>query len=79
LLAKIIQHRVEATGAVDERACPASSDAHPRHSKGTRPLQKGHRLRIEFLATQLNALSPQEFVKLDESVEILRTILAAWR
>src|SRR3979490_1022556 len=48
-------------------------------SKGTRLLQKGRRLRIESLAAQLNALSPQELVKLGEAIEILQTILAAWR
>jgi DNA-binding MarR family transcriptional regulator len=46
--------------------------------KGTRLLQKGRRLRIESLAAQLNALPPQELVKLGEAVEILQTILADW-
>ena len=60
-----------------------SDDARRMHiratSKGTRLLQKGRRLRIESLAAQLNALSPQELVKLGEAVEILQTILATWR
>jgi DNA-binding MarR family transcriptional regulator len=60
-----------------------SKDARRMHiratPKGTRLLQKGRRLRIESLADQLNALSPQELVKLGEAVEILQTILADWR
>ena len=60
-----------------------SDDARRMHiratSKGTRLLRKGRRLRIESLAAQLNALSPQELVKLGEAIEILQTILAAWR
>jgi DNA-binding MarR family transcriptional regulator len=47
--------------------------------KGARLLQKGRRLRIESLAAQLGALSPQELVKLGEALEILQTILADWR
>ncbi len=43
--------------------------------KGTRLLQKGRRLRIEFLAGHLHALSKQELVKLGEAVEILQAIL----
>src|SRR5713226_5598250 len=60
-----------------------SKDARRMHiratPKGTRLLQKGRRLRIESLAAQLNALPPQELVKLGEAVEILQTILADWR
>jgi DNA-binding MarR family transcriptional regulator len=60
-----------------------SNDARRMHiratPKGTRPLQKGRRLRIESVAARLNALSPQELVKLGEAVEIFQTILAAWR
>jgi hypothetical protein len=41
-------------------------------------LQKGRRLRIEYLAAELDALPPQELVKLGEAVEILQTILGAW-
>jgi DNA-binding MarR family transcriptional regulator len=59
-----------------------SRDARRMHiratPKGTRLLQKGRRLRIEYLAAQLNALSPQELVKLGEAVDILQTLLAAW-
>lgn len=47
--------------------------------KGTRLFEKGRRLRIESLAAQLNALSPEELDNLGEAVEILETILAAWR
>lgn len=47
--------------------------------KGTRLLQKARRLRIESLAAKLTALSSQELVRLGEAVEILQTILAAWR
>ena len=60
-----------------------SKDARRMHiratPKGTRLLQKGRRLRIESLAAQLNALPPQELVKLGEAVEILQTIPADWR
>src|SRR3979490_2427584 len=37
-------------------------------AKGTRLLQKGRRLRIEYLAAELDALPPQELVKLGEAV-----------
>jgi DNA-binding MarR family transcriptional regulator len=47
--------------------------------KGTRLLQKGRLLRIEYLAAHLNALSSQELAKLGEAVEILQTMLADWR
>jgi DNA-binding MarR family transcriptional regulator len=48
-------------------------------SKGTRLLQKGRDLRIADLAQHLDALTPNELAKLNEAVEILRTLLANWQ
>src|SRR6476620_8972678 len=39
--------------------------------KGTQILQKGRELRISYLASQLQRLSPQELSRLGEAVEIL--------
>ena len=47
--------------------------------KGTRLLQKGRDLRIADLARHLDALTPEELAKLNEAVEILRTLLANWQ
>ena len=47
-------------------------------SKGTRLLQKGRQLRIEYLASHLDALSPEELAKLGEAVEILKRLLEGW-
>ena len=48
-------------------------------ARGVRLLQKARRLRIEDLAVQLDALTPDELGKLNEAVEILQRILSAWR
>ena len=43
--------------------------------KGTRLLQKGRELRIEYLASHLEALPTEELAKLGEAVEILKRLL----
>lgn len=47
--------------------------------KGTRLLQKGRELRIIYLASHLEALTPQELTKLADAVEILQRLMADWR
>ena len=47
-------------------------------AKGTRLLQKGRRLRIEYLAAHLDSLHPDEFDRLGEAVEILQGLLERW-
>jgi len=46
--------------------------------KGRRLLQKGRELRIADLASQLEALPPEELAKLGETVEILQRLMAGW-
>lgn len=48
-------------------------------SKGTRLLQKGRELRIAYLASHLEALTPEELTKLADAVEILQRLMAGWR
>jgi DNA-binding MarR family transcriptional regulator len=48
-------------------------------TKGVRLLQKGRRLRIEYLASHLEKLGPEELEKVGEAVEILRKTLEEWR
>jgi DNA-binding MarR family transcriptional regulator len=48
-------------------------------SKGVRLLHKGRQLRIEYLASQLDALSAEDLGKLGEGVAILNRLFAAWR
>ena len=44
-------------------------------AKGTRLLHKGRQLRIEYLASHLEAFAPEELAKLGEAVEILKKLL----
>src|ERR1700756_5343989 len=46
--------------------------------KGTRLLQKGRELRIAYLATQLERLTPDELSQLGDAVEILSQLLQNW-
>ncbi len=48
-------------------------------SKGTHLLQKRRELRIEYLASHLEALPTEELAKLGEAVEILKRLLEGWR
>jgi len=48
-------------------------------SKGKRLLYKGRHLRIEYLAAQLDQLTPQELAQLAEAVAILQRTLSNWR
>jgi DNA-binding MarR family transcriptional regulator len=54
-------------------------DARRRHvrptAKGTRLLQQARRRRIEFLASHLGILTPEELAKVSQAVEILRRLL----
>ena len=47
-------------------------------ARGTRLLHKGRQLRIEYLASHLEALAPEELAKLGEAVEILKKLLESW-
>jgi DNA-binding MarR family transcriptional regulator len=47
-------------------------------AKGSRLLQKGRQLRIAYLASRLDKLTPEELAKLGEAVEILQTLLQSW-
>ncbi|MGH9494633.1 MAG: MarR family winged helix-turn-helix transcriptional regulator [Candidatus Sulfotelmatobacter sp.] len=47
-------------------------------AKGVRLLQKGRQLRIEYLASRLERLSPQELADLGKAVEILSGLLSRW-
>ena len=46
--------------------------------KGTRLLQKGREMRIAYLASQLERLTPDELSQLGEAVEILGRLLQNW-
>jgi DNA-binding MarR family transcriptional regulator len=47
-------------------------------AKGVRLLQRGRQLRIEYLASRLDRLSPQELSDLGKAVEILSSLLSRW-
>lgn len=61
---------------------PDAQDARRMYVKatpqGTRLLQKGRTLRIEYLASHLSSLTPQELAKLGEAVGILQSVLLHW-
>ena len=46
--------------------------------KGTRLLQKGREMRIAYLASQLDRLTPDELSQLGDAVEILARLLQNW-
>src|SRR5437660_4606647 len=46
--------------------------------KGTRLLHKGREMRIAYLASQLERLTPDELSQLDDAVEILSKLLQHW-
>ena len=46
--------------------------------KGTTLLHKGREMRISYLASQLDRLTPAELSQLGEAVEILRRLLQNW-
>jgi DNA-binding MarR family transcriptional regulator len=48
-------------------------------AKGTRLLQKGRERRIRYLAEHLGDLSPEELRKLEEAVEIIRSVVGRWK
>jgi DNA-binding MarR family transcriptional regulator len=47
-------------------------------AKGTRLLQKGREMRIAYLASQLERLTPAELSQLGDAVEILNRMLQNW-
>ena len=72
-------------GLVRSRLVKVTADPHDARrlhvratAKGTRLLQKGRQLRIAYLASHLEALAPEELVKLGEAVEILKRLLEHW-
>jgi DNA-binding MarR family transcriptional regulator len=48
-------------------------------AKGTRLLRKGRQLRITYLASHLDQLTPEELAKVAEAVQILQRLLESWR
>ena len=48
-------------------------------TKGVKLLQKGRRLRIEYLAKHLNQLPHEDLSRIREGVEVLSRLLAEWR
>jgi DNA-binding MarR family transcriptional regulator len=48
-------------------------------AKGTRLLQRGRRLRIEYLAAHLDSLTRAELATLAGAVEILQNVLERWK
>lgn len=48
-------------------------------AKGTRLLHKGRELRIQYLASHLQSLTPAELSQLGNAVEILQKLLQNWR
>ena len=65
------------------RRIPDSSDARrvriQATAAGTRFLQRGRKMRIDYLAKQLNGLSGKELAAVDEAVEILARMLQEWK
>ncbi|MGO9123961.1 MAG: MarR family winged helix-turn-helix transcriptional regulator [Terriglobales bacterium] len=65
------------------RRIPDASDARRVRihatPKGTRLLQRGRKLRIEYLAKQLKGLSSRDLTSVDEAVEILGRVLQEWK
>lgn len=47
--------------------------------EGTRLLQRGRKMRIEYLAKQLDGLTAEDLAALDEAVEILARMLQEWK
>ena len=47
-------------------------------AKGVRMLQKGRQLRIDYLASHLERLTPEELAKLGEATDILKRLLEGW-
>jgi len=47
-------------------------------TKGVKLLQKGRRMRIEYLANQLKTLTPDELSRLGDGVDILGRLLQRW-
>ncbi len=47
-------------------------------AKGARLIQKGRELRINYLASHLGSLTPEELAKLGEAVAILKRLLEGW-
>jgi DNA-binding MarR family transcriptional regulator len=48
-------------------------------AKGVRLLHKGRKLRVEYLASHLDALTSEETAKVSGAVEILKKLLENWR
>ncbi|HXX01264.1 MAG TPA: hypothetical protein VEJ00_08630, partial [Candidatus Acidoferrales bacterium] len=48
-------------------------------AKGTRLLHKGRQRRIEYLASHLDTLSPDEAATLGVAIDILKRLLETWR
>ncbi|MGO9648601.1 MAG: MarR family winged helix-turn-helix transcriptional regulator [Terriglobales bacterium] len=46
---------------------------------GTRLLQRGRKMRIEYLAKHLDGLTRTDLVTVDEAVEILARVLQEWK
>jgi len=72
---------LERSGLV--KRIPDSSDARrvriQATPEGTRLLQRGRKLRIEYLAKQLNGLTGKDLATMYRAVEILAEVLQEWK
>jgi DNA-binding MarR family transcriptional regulator len=72
---------LERSGLV--KRIPDSSDARrvriQATAAGTRLLQRGRKMRIEYLANQLDGLADKDLASVDEGVEILARVLQEWK
>jgi DNA-binding MarR family transcriptional regulator len=73
------------TGLARSRLVAITADPHDARrmriratAKGTRLLQKGRRLRIAHLASQLDLLSPEDLARLGSGAEVLQKLLGVW-
>lgn len=72
-------------GMARSRLVTITADAHDARrmriratAKGRHLIQKGRDLRINYLASHLSSLTPEELDKLGEAVEILKRLLEGW-
>lgn len=74
------------TGLARSRLVEITADPEDRRrmriratAKGEKLLEKGRKLRINYLASHLNDLAPDELCRLREALEVLGRMLQTWR
>lgn len=74
------------TGLARSRLVEITADPEDRRrmriratAKGEKLLEKGRELRINYLASHLNDLAPDELYRLGEALEVLGRMLQTWR